>query len=265
MVGAVGDDSFGQDLIKGLDENGIDVAGVTIQRGQKSGVATIIVEETTGENRILVSPNANFSLRPGMFSELAAPLPDLIVLQLEIPLDATLQILRAAKERDIEVLLNPAPAQKLPREAYEAVAHLVVNESEAAFVTGCEGRALDWTVDGPHTRQLFGLGVRHVVVTLGARGVLYKDCTEGGIKVCGAEKVLVKDTTAAGDTFVGAYAVAVSRNRSHRSFQAVAKAVEWANRAAAKTVEREGAQVAIPWLDEVPEISEEVVLGLEGG
>ncbi|KAL9124616.1 MAG: hypothetical protein Q9217_006069 [Psora testacea] len=254
MIGVVGDDFFGKDLRRGLENNGVDVTGVSVKEKENSGVATIIVVEQTGENRILMSPNANYSLKPELFTTLAGPLPDLIVLQLEIPLDTTLQILKVAKEHGIEVLFNPAPAQKLPPEAYEAVTHLIVNESEAAIITGNGGMVLDWSIHSPHVRQLINLGVEHLILTLGASGVYYMEGRTNMGAIFDAEKVQVKDTTGAGDTFVGAYASAILRNGKDRSFTAMVKAVKWANKAAAKTVEREGAQCAIPWLDEVPEL-----------
>ncbi|KAL9638587.1 MAG: hypothetical protein Q9164_001453 [Protoblastenia rupestris] len=256
MDGAVGDDLFGKTLLEGLHDNYVDATDVETRENEKSGVATIIVEEQTGENRILMSPNANYSLKPERYTTLGKIHPDLIIMQLEIPLDATLGILKAAKEQKIEVLFNPAPAQKLPEEAYEAISHLIVNESEAAIITGNEGKDLDWSLSGPHMEHLFNLGVQHIVVTLGARGVLYHDTIEAYTKTFKAEKVEVKDTTAAGDTFVGAYAVAILGNGKDRSPETMARAVAWANKAAAKTVEREGAQAAIPWLDDMPKISE---------
>lgn len=249
MVGAVGSDTFGQDLVSDLERNGIDISGVVRKEGEKSGVAVIIVEERTGENRILMSPNANFSLRPGDFETLVVPVPDLIVLQLEIPLDATLQILRVAKEKGVEVLLNPAPARELPKEAWGAVTHLIVNESEASIITNSTGEAVSWLRWGEHTERIVALGVPHVIITLGAEGVVYIDTQVRKFWVYKAHNVNVVDTTAAGDTFVGAYAVAVIRQRRHKGN--VAAAVKWANLAAAATVERKGAQAAIPWSDEI--------------
>lgn len=249
MIGAVGNDPFGDDLVKGLDENGIDTSGVMKKKGEKSGVAVIIVEEETGENRILMSPNANFSLRPEGFEGLGERLPDLVVLQLEIPVDTTLQILKVAKEKGIEVLLNPAPAQHLPKEAWEAVTHLIVNESEASTITNSTKEKVSWLKWGEHTERIIELGVRHVTITLGAEGVVYMDTQLRKFWLYRAERVQVVDTTAAGDTFVGAYAIAVLRQRERKGN--VAAAVKWANLAAAKTVERRGAQGAIPWRDEV--------------
>lgn len=249
MIGAVGGDAFGRELISDLKANGIDTTGVATKEGEKSGVAVIIVDEQTGENRILMSPNANFSIRTSDFESLPTPLPDLIVLQLEIPLDTTLRILEVAKEKGAEVLLNPAPAQNLPKEAWEAVTHLIVNESEASIITNSTQEKLSWLKWGDHTERIIALGVRHVTITLGAEGVVYMDTQLRKFWLYRAHEVKVLDTTAAGDTFVGAYAVAVIKQRGHKGN--VAAAVKWANAAAAKTVERKGAQAAIPWSDEV--------------
>ena len=253
MFGAVGDDSFGKDLKRDLGNNCVFAEGVVEKKGEKSGVAIIIVEEESGENRILMSPNANYSLKPEGFLELSkrsGSYADLIVLQLEIPLDTTLQILKTAYERKIEVLLNPAPAQKLPKEAYKAVTHLIVNESEAAIITGNGGKSIEWAQECPERQMIRALGVPHVIITLGARGVCLMTHERG--EVIEGQKTKVKDTTAAGDTFVGAYAVAITTNQRDRSFTALRAAVDWANKAAAKAVEKEGAQASIPWLDDVP-------------
>ncbi len=252
MEVAVGDDLFGQELLEGLRNDGINTENVAVKRGEKSGVAVILVEEQTGENRILMSPNANFSLKPTDFAGLAAQPPDLIVLQLEIPLDTTLQILKIAQENKIEVLMNPAPAQRLPEEAYSAITHLIVNETEASIITATKEEEAVWRRWGDHTETLVQLGVPHVTVTLGSQGVLYLDTVGEKVHILGAEKVNVKDTTAAGDTFVGAYAVSIAQGKGKRNFKEMSNTISWANKAAAITVQRDGAQTAIPWLNELP-------------
>ena len=256
MVGAVGGDSFAKDLLRDLQSNGINTDGVTIKPSMKSGIAVIIVDEETGENRILMSPNANFALRLWDFTNLTSLLPDLIVLQLEIPLNTTLGILEVAKKNGADVLLNPAPAQMLPNEAWDAVMHLIVNESEASIITESTEAQPSWLKWGEHFERIIRLGVRHVIITLGAQGVVYLDCRLKKFWLYPAKQVNVVDTTAAGDTFVGAYAIAVMRQKGHSGN--VAQAVKWANAAAAKTVERHGAQAAIPWLEEVEAFDEDV-------
>lgn len=252
MIGAVGDDMFGRELINGLASNGIGVDGVRVKGGEKSGVAVIIVEEESGENRILMSPNANYSLKPSDFQTLPDPLPDLIILQLEIPITTVLHILKLARQNDVEVLLNPAPAVRLPREAYSAVHHLVVNETEASIITDTTTQNHSWALWGEHVERLIGLGVRHVLITLGAEGVVYLDTKIERVMRILAEKVTVVDSTGAGDTFVGAYAGTLAKSgKEGRGFLRMMHLVAFANRAAAHTVQRPGVQSAIPWRNEV--------------
>lgn len=254
MVGAVGDDIFGHDLLAGLTKDGVDASGVKVKKGEKTGVSTIIVEEQTGENRILFSPNANDTLKPEDFTSLPEPLPDVIVLQLEIPLDTVLHILKIAHEQSIQVIFNPAPATVLPEATYRCINHLIVNESEAMMLSGntsgqfLRGDALNHTID-----YFRDFGVTHVTITLGSRGAFYsRGRREYGSSSAYEAKVV--DTTAAGDTFVGAYAVEVAKHIGNGpdsgSFD-ITEAIDLAQKAAARTVERKGAQAAIPWMDEM--------------
>ena len=255
MIGAVGADEFGQPLITSMKSDGIDISGIAVIPDQTTGVAVILVEESSGENRILLNPGANHSLLPEQFltpSSFGTPASDLIVVQLEIPLETVLQVLETAKRAGVDVLLNPAPAVQLPDEAYSAVTHLIVNESEAAILTGrsvedVEEKGFQWDVV---TEEFLKKGVKNVVVTLGAKGAFYSNVSDGGKgRYVTAEKVeRVVDTTAAGDTFVGAYAVNIVRDG--RSL-ATEDDVRLACKAAGRTVEKKGAQSAIPWADEV--------------
>ncbi|KAI6091352.1 Ribokinase-like protein [Hypoxylon rubiginosum] len=249
MLGAVGDDTYGAQLRENLEHHGVDVSGVVSPAGLKTGVAIIIVDEPTGQNRIVLSPEANHSLLASQFGSppsLGSPLPDLLIMQLEIPLPTVLAALRLARENRVSVLLNLAPAQELPAEAYEGLAHLVVNETEAAILGGVAESDLD-TKEGLDSvgRTFLGRGVQNVIITLGGRGV-YCINADGAKGLVPAEKAKVVDTTAAGDTFVGRYALEVVSG----GFD-MAEAVRKANRAAAKTVERLGAQDSIPWRDEL--------------
>jgi ribokinase len=249
MLGAVGSDSYGSLLTSNLAAHGVDVSGVSVRQGAKTGVAIIIVDEPTGENRIILSPEANHAVRAGDVAGMLAGETDLLIMQLEIPLETVVAALGAARERGVPVLLNPAPAQPLPAGALRGVAHLVVNETEAAMLGGVEVGVLDGEEGLEAVARGFveGEGVGNVVITLGGRGVFYM---EGGGKgrsgLVAAERARVVDTTAAGDTFVGAYALEVVG----RGFD-IEDAVRKANRAAARTVERRGAQDSIPWRDEL--------------
>ncbi|ESZ98593.1 hypothetical protein SBOR_1043 [Sclerotinia borealis F-4128] len=254
MIGAVGDDEFGPSLISSLKDSLIDTTSIQTIPFQSTGVAVILVESESGENRILLSPGANHSLQPSAFTHpttLGTPHPSLLVLQLEIPIPAVLQILATAQKANIPVLLNPAPAVPLPLEAYPSITHLILNETEAAILSSrsisvVEDPSFDWRTI---TNEFLSRGVKTVIVTLGSKGAIFAtgDVYE---HVPAEENVKVVDTTAAGDTFVGAYAVELVRNVDADADVMLA-AVAKACKAAARTVEKEGAQSAIPWADEV--------------
>ncbi|CZR69289.1 related to ribokinase [Phialocephala subalpina] len=246
MIGAVGNDAHGSMLLQDLQSTGIDTSGVAIKNDVETGVAVILVEETSGENRILLSAGANYSLTPTQFQALPLPLPSLIILQLEIPVSATLEILRAARTQNVEVLLNPAPAVELPGEAYTGLAHLVVNETEAVILSGCSADEIEDDTKLPAVAEVFhGRGVKNVLLTLGGRGVFFSSSSSSSGLVK-AKKVEVVDTTAAGDTFVGAYALQVVKGDVD-----IKAAVLTANAAAAKTIGKRGAQTSIPWANEL--------------
>jgi ribokinase len=246
MIGAVGDDAHGQLLLQDLQASGVDTSGVAVKDDVETGVAVILVEETTGENRILLSAGANYSLTPAQFQTIPDPLPSLIILQLEIPVPTTLEVLRAARTRGVEVLFNPAPAVELPHEAYIDLAHLVVNETEAAILTGYNVEDIEDESKLPAVAKEFhGRGAKNVLITLGGRGVFYSS-SNGEYDLIRARKVDVVDTTAAGDTFVGAYALEIVKG----GFD-INTAVRKANAAAEKTIGKKGAQISIPWANEL--------------
>lgn len=248
MIGAVGDDPYGAQLRDSLRAYGVDTEGVRVLEGAKTGVALIVVDEPSGQNRIILSPEANHALRPEHFATIPGPKPDLLIMQLEIPFDTVMQALKAAREAGVPVLLNPAPAKELPAEAYKDLAHLVVNETEAAILSGCKESDLD-DIEG--LKRVGGIflerGVRNIIITLGGRGVYYAT-DNGKSALVDALKANVVDTTAAGDTFVGSYALAVVNSTGEFDIDTAIKA---SNKASAITVSRRGAQVSIPWKDEL--------------
>lgn len=233
-------------MLSDLKGYGVNIEGVQVKQNTKTGAAVILVEEKTGDNRILLSAEANHTLLPENFLELPMPLPSLLIMQLEIPFQTVMQILKTARKQGIEVLLNPAPAIPIPEEAYRDITHLVVNETEAAILSGRQEKDLDAEIGLLAVAEKFQkLGAKNVLITLGGRGVFYLG-SGGKSGLISANKANVIDTTAAGDTFVGSYALEVVKE----GFD-IAVAVRKANRAAALTVERKGAQVSIPWADEL--------------
>ncbi len=246
MIGCVGMDSFGQELIEGLNKDGINTTGVLLLEGKTTGVSVIIVEEDTGENRIMFSPGANYSLNPEQFIGLPSPVPDLIVLQMEISLATILQVLEISRKNAVDVLLNPAPAVELPDAAYQAITHLLLNETEAALLS--QRSDSDYV---KIVKRFHDLGVKNVVITLGSEGAFLSTSDEHQRVL--AENVQVVDTTAAGDTFVGAYAVSVARATRTGQRPNITEAVRRATKAAALTVQKPGAQSAIPFMGEIPD------------
>ncbi|KAJ4377288.1 putative ribokinase [Neocucurbitaria cava] len=252
MVGAVGDDEFHEGFLKSLKGDGLKVDGVKILKGKKTGVAVIIVETGTGENRIMFCPGANYDLEA---KDLVDDDASVALFQLELPLEVVLHNMKTARQKGVETIINPAPAIQLPAEAYQGLGHLIVNETEAAILSGIENPT-SWD----KVAAIFiSRGVKNVIITLGGEGVFYKTAKQQSENEAGrivpARKVQVVDTTAAGDTFAGAYTVAVSRWKSisqGADFDLDA-AITYANRAASMTVQKAGAQSSIPWADEVPE------------
>ncbi|KAF2157277.1 ribokinase, partial [Myriangium duriaei CBS 260.36] len=244
MVGAVGSDSFGNDYLSALEKEGISTSHIRRVCDQKTGIANIIVEQATGENRILLAPNANhaFSADQDLVPDNAA----VVVFQLEIPLSTVVHNARLAREKGKYVLLNPAPAVELPDEIYPAIDCIVLNETEAAIMT--QGQ------DKPWTEFFFAKGVRDLVVlTLGGDGVHFvsrEGPRAGQVVKVPARKVKVVDTTAAGDTFVGALATKIAEDPRNVA-ENVQGFVEFANAAAGRTVQKAGAMDAIPTLEEV--------------
>ncbi|KAF2140287.1 uncharacterized protein K452DRAFT_196678, partial [Aplosporella prunicola CBS 121167] len=257
MIGAVGDDVFAGDFITSLERDGLDTTGVQRIKDEKTGVAVITVEERTGENRIMVAAGANARVPA---EDLVPNDATLALFQLEIPYEVVWLNIREAKAKGVDVVINPAPAVSLPEEVYQGLGHLVMNESEAALLSGKPAEEITPESDLTAIASDFiRRGVKNVIITLGGSGVFYQTASRQSQsqpgKTISAQKVQVVDTTAAGDTFVGAYAVAVARSLAtseSKSFD-IDSAIAFANRAAALTVQRKGAQAAVPWLDEVPQ------------
>jgi ribokinase len=230
MVGAVGRDAYGDEVLAVLTASGVDVGHVA-RVEETTGTAHILVE-SGGDNSIVVVPGANGAVRPPV-AGLDAALGSVgtLLLQLELPLEAVAEGARSAHARGVKVMLTPAPAQPLPAELLAAVDLLVPNEHEAAVLTGAH------EVDAA-AEALLDL-VPEVVVTLGARGALWRARGTKPVRVP-APEVDVRDTTAAGDTFVGALAVALGEGRE------MPEAMIWASAAAGLSVQKEGASTSMP-------------------
>ncbi len=249
MVGRVGEDAFAGELLLLMRDAGVDCRGVAPTRGTATGVGMIVVEEETGQNAIVVASGANMHLTPQDVRE-AEPMlanADLLVVQLEIPLETVSCAIDLAVDHGVRTLLNPAPARPLPDEVLAKVEVLVPNEIEAAMLVGAEAtQAMDASWRG---RTLVRRGPRIVVVTLGAKGALL--VAGDTVELVPSFSVTPVDTTAAGDAFIGALAVALAEGRPLR------EAVRWANAAGALATSVRGAMPSLPTRDAVDRLARE--------
>jgi ribokinase len=234
MVGRVGDDGAGARQRGALEAAGADVSAVRTTPGVPTGSATIPVEERTGENLIVVVPGANGRVAPEDVEVPAVCTADVVLLQLEIPLDA---VRAAAAAATGTVVLTPAPPQPLPVELLDRVDVLVPNEHELSQLAGEPARDRDPAELAGLARRVSG---RTVVVTLGARGALLVP-DDGSPALLQAPPVVAPvDTTGAGDCFSGALGQALAHGRP------LPEAVRWAVTAAALSTTGPGARGALP-------------------
>jgi ribokinase len=186
-----------------------------------------------GQNRICVIPSANYEFGFDELKKIDERLKTtkLLILQLEMRLDVTKEIIRRAHSYGVKILLNPAPAVKLEKEILGMVDYLTPNETELSILTGMSTGTDDEVVRA--SKKLLSYGVKTVIATLGERGALI--ATEGSVEFIKGYKVKAVDTVAAGDSFNGALAVAVTEGK------ALSEAVKFANAMGALTVTKQGA------------------------
>jgi len=203
MVARVGDDLFGSAYVDNFKKQGIDTSYVMVTPGVSTGVAPIFVD-SAGQNRILVVKGANDRLVPADIDNASGLLrsADLIVLQLEIPLETVYYTLQFARANGIRTILNPAPGQRLDLARAGMADYVIPNETEAEALSG---RAVTCLDDAQSCAQgLLQGGLRRVIVTLGANGALC--CDADGDRHVPPFRVEPVDTTGAGDAFIGSLA-----------------------------------------------------------
>lgn len=237
MVGRVGADTFGNTLRDNLLRDGIHCAFVRQDLDHASGVALIVVNKD-GQNSIVVAPGANMamSLKDIDNASRVVTSADVVLLQLEIPLDVVVAVAKMARANGTKVILNPAPARELPDELYSLVDILVPNQGEAEVLTGLPVDNFDTAEEA--ARDLTKRGVGTVIITMGEKGAYALQ--NGKAIIVPAYKVDVVDTTAAGDAFMGGLGVAIAEGLG------LADALRWANACGALAVTRLGAQPSLP-------------------
>jgi len=245
MLGLIGDDEFGRRMRENLSAAGCDVSAVRVEPGA-SGVALIFVS-SGGQNSIIVVPGANAKLQPQHVLQGGYIMSEskVALLQLEIPVQTVLAAARMARKLGALVVLDPAPAPTtdLPAELLQCIDILTPNETEGAILTGVAPGRLEAEQAAQIGMALRSKGAAAVVMKLGDQGCLV--ITDGDPVLLPAPKVIAVDTTGAGDVFNGALAVGLSEALG------VQAACVFANRAAALSVTRRGAQTGVPSRSEV--------------
>lgn len=246
LVGQVGEDAFGAELLETLAAAGVQTSAVRRAVGSATGVALISVA-SDGQNAIVVAPGANISWEAAAVADVEGAVTGcrVLVLNLEVPPAVIAAAIRGARRSNARVILNPAPYRSGDEACFGEVDVLVPNQVEAACYAGVEPDAVtDWGAVG---RRLLQLGPPAVIITLGAEGSAIID--SGGTTRVPGFAVPVVDTTAAGDAFVGGLAAALLRELPLRD------AVRLANACGAMAVTRAGAQPSLPRRAEVERLA----------
>lgn len=233
MIGCIGDDSNGEFSVKNLQNMNVNTEGVVLVHNAPTGVANIVVAEK--DNSIIVIPGANFEISKDIIDKHIALIKsaDILLLQLEIPLDVVEYTLKLCRKNNVKVLLNPAPGLILSSSLIENATYITPNEHELKIIFG----------EQSDTDKILTRYPNKLIVTIGPKGAKYFDGNE--IKVVPTYDVDVVDTTGAGDTFCGGLAAALVRGDS------IEDAIKFANKAASLTVTKLGAQSGMPTLEQL--------------
>lgn len=245
MVGKIGSDAFGKELLKSANDSGVDTSNVIVDESVPTGIADIQLCKTESGtlNRIIIVPGANGAITVSDISFLEENIKkyDMVILQHEIPQEINVAVAGYAAAAGVEVMLNPAPAAKIPDALMKNLTYISPNEHEAAELTGvCAGSENELK---KIISAFSGLGVKNTLITLGKAGAVlgngdkYLRCTAVDYRP-------VVDPTAAGDSFIAAFCVA------HSVGLEASDSLYFASVVAAVTVSRMGAQPSLPTLDE---------------
>jgi ribokinase len=248
LISKTGNDVFGKQSVMLYTAENIKTDYIFSDPKHPSGVALITVD-SQGENCIVVASGANAYLSPLDIEKASAEIEssDLVLMQLEIPIETVEYVAEKAQKKGIRVILNPAPARTLSDSLLKHLYIIIPNKSEAEILSGIKVYDIDSAKQAADI--ISSKGVNIVVITLGSQGALIKENAD--YHFVEALKVEALDTTAAGDTFCGSVCVGLSEGRS------ILDSVKLAARAAAITVTRMGAQASIPFRSELSSLDVE--------
>lgn len=256
MVGKLGKDIFGNELLKAIQEAGINTDNILRDETFSSAVSNIILEVKPGKktkNRIIVVPGTNMKITVEDVEFLKEKISeyDLVIMQLEIPLEVNRRVIEYAYAKGVPVMLNPAPDQPLDDDLLSKLTYISPNEHEAYGLTGIKTTTEDGNIDIKKVEMaakvLLDKGVKNVIITLGSNGVAYMNKDVFIMKPC-IDIVEVVDPTGAGDSFTGAFCSAICMGMTPE------KALDFANYTATLTVSRLGAITSLPTIEEVKDL-----------
>jgi len=237
FIGKMGKDMMREKLTRSMKNDGVRLDRLIIDPEESTGIALITVDGK-GQNEIVVVSGSNMKLLPGDIERERAVFSHVrvVLLQLEVPVQTVVRTAQLARGRAVTVILNPAPARRLPNSLLAMVDYLTPNETELHQLSGLPVTSIR-SVERA-ARSLIGKGVKNVLVTIGARGCLMVN--DMATKLFPARKVNALDTTGAGDAFNGALAYCLGSGAS------LEEAIPFANSVAAYAVTRPGAQTSMP-------------------
>lgn len=241
MIGKIGNDDYGKRLLESLKKNHVKREHV-LYSNESTGLAFIMVNDN-GDNSIVVIPGANFDLTKEDLKEQKKSIEasDILVCQLETPLEVVEEALILAKSKDVFTVLNPAPGKVLSQNILKHTDLLTPNESELEIISGIKIDDEKGMIKA--CEKLISQGVGGIIVTLGEKGALY--VSSDGVKTFEAYSVKAIDTTAAGDSFTGAIAYALDTGLG------LEEGIRLAMKVGALTVQKKGAQSSLPTLKDV--------------
>ena len=242
MIGRVGNDTFGAEMLQGLKNFGVISSGITIQPDVSSGIAHITIDGSS-QNKIVIVPGANAYCGDSEIALVKESMAysHILLLQMELSPDVSIKAAEVARHFGKTIVFDPAPARPLPDHAYDLFDYLIPNETEATALAGFTVSDAKSGLAAARVLHHKGCGV--AIVKLGALGACYASSTEEAYLP--AFTVDAIDTVAAGDAFNGAFAVAITEGKTLRS------AVIWAMAAGAIAVTKRGAQTAMPTREEI--------------
>ncbi len=246
LITKVGRDVFADVALDFYRVEGIDASRVMIDDEKETGIALILVDEKSAQNEIVVVPAACYNITEADIEKCRPVIEsaDILLLQLEINIDALEKIIDIARAAGVTIILNPAPAREISDAALAKIDYITPNETEARTLTGVE--VADIESARAAARVFFAKGVKNVVITLGERGSFAANTQKSEI----VEKIEVRavDTTGAGDAFNGGFAMALARGAN------LFEATRWGNVCGAICVTRKGTAPAMPRREEIQEM-----------